>query len=272
MLPANLLDICNVCDLNAYHRITGFVERADARRKWGNDSHDCGRTADVGCSWAQLNFSFDLEWNAIWRAKEMRLANASRSLSLGGHVFTRHFIHEKAPGQHKAPFKCLPGFVFHSAVATCCLNVQFVSRTVWLGKTNYHSQNIGSALWWFPVQERVYRREGRSFYLADGQRWKSANLTGKTEEEENATGYIQSARFVSNLTRNDETRATHCKEEKRDETSGLISALGTYIFYGRAIKEGSLKRDVSRQTQTVICSALQLDFYKRPWCECYSHK
>ena len=33
MLPANLVDICNVCDLNAYYRITGFVERADARRK-----------------------------------------------------------------------------------------------------------------------------------------------------------------------------------------------------------------------------------------------
>ena len=142
-------------------------------------------------------FPLTLEWNAIWRAKEMRPANASRSLSLGGHVFTRHFIHELGLGWSTQGTiqECLPGFVFHSAVATCCLNVLFVSRTVWLGKTNYRSQNIGRSLWWFPVQERYLAgSDVRSSYLADGQRWKSANLTGK--EENTAPDICKSARFA----------------------------------------------------------------------------
>ena len=65
----------------------------------------------------------------------------------------------------------------------------------------------------------------------------SKNLLYKWQEKNLIVGL--------NLTHNDETRATHWNEEKRDETSGSISSLGTHIFYGRPIREGSLKQDVS---------------------------
>ena len=53
------------------------------------------------------------------------------------------------------------------------------------------------------------------------------------------------AKWLHCLTRNDEARATHWKEEKRDKTSGSISSLGTHIYYGKPVGEGSLKQDVS---------------------------